>query len=192
MSKNMMKKQNFARRVVQPIILVTGIMLLSMLVYDLSGTIKSRILHDATSTISALFLFLSIWLGGLIANTIAFFRGATFKERIGICLVAPLIWSFMVMSQLYGIYSMGEFFFFLLHPLILGCPVAGLLCLSISELWCRKIHNYKYPRTALKVFQFGNVSLLILSFSLTFLFLWEAGHFYVYNIYMRIHAQLFI
>ncbi|GEM_PF-6786548 len=37
-------------------------------------------------------MFAGIWLGAMIANTLAFFRGATFGERLLVCLVTPMAW----------------------------------------------------------------------------------------------------
>ena len=181
----------FLIRSIFPAVIVVTIMILSKLGYDFSRSINNNSLQFFVAHVTAILMFTSIWLGGLIANTMAFFLGASFVERIMICLVTPLIWSTSVMVQLYGIYPFGEFLFFLFHPLVLGCPVVALLCMSVSELWCRKIQNMKSAGSNMPMLEWKHGVLLLVSFSLAFLFLWEAGHFYVYNIYMKVHAAIF-
>jgi len=85
-----MERQSFFRRVVVPIVLVMGTMIISINVYNISRHVENRTLHSFLSNAGAIFMFLSIWLGALFGNTIAFFRGATFGERLLVCLGTPL------------------------------------------------------------------------------------------------------
>ena len=185
-----MRKQGFFRRVIFPIILVTGVMTLSINVYDFSRHIENRTLHQILSNGSAIFMFLSIWLGAFFANTIAFFRGATFAERLLVCLATPVVWCAKILYGFWGLYSVGEFFFLLLHHFIIGCPLVALLCMGISEIWCRIIARKK-TGVAMKVFAFSNTSLLIISLTVVFLMLWNGGHSYYY-LYMDVYAKLFL
>lgn len=77
-----MKRQRFFRRVVFPIIFVTGVMVVSINVYNISRHVENRTLHSILSTAGAVFMFLSIWLGALFGNTIAYFRGADRKSVV--------------------------------------------------------------------------------------------------------------
>jgi len=104
-------RQSFIRRVLLPAALVLAVMIISTNIYDLSRHIESRLLHGLLANGSAVFMFLSIWLGALFANTLAFFRGATFAERILVCLATPLVWCAKILSGFWGIYSGGEFLF---------------------------------------------------------------------------------
>ena len=115
-----MKQHSYFRRVILPIILVMGAMIISINVYDLSRHIEGRSLHRILSNGSAVFMFLSIWLGAFFANTLSFFRGATFAERVVVCLATPVVWCAKILYGFIGIYSVGEFFFLFLHHYIIG------------------------------------------------------------------------
>ena len=186
-----MKRQGFLRRVAFPIILVTGVMILSINVYNLSRHVENRSLHLILSGVGALFMFLCIWLGALFGNTIAFFRGASFGERLIVCLVPPLVWCAKILYDFIGIYSPGEYFFLLFHHFILGCPLVALLCMGISEIWCRMIARRKPGYGSPRVFALSNSLLLVLSFTSVFLMLWNGGHSYYY-LYMDIYTKLFL
>jgi hypothetical protein len=186
-----MEKQSFSRRILFPIALVMGTMIVSINAYDLSRSIENQTTHQSIAHISAVFMFLSIWLGAFFANTIAFFRGASFGERAIVCLATPVVWSAKVFSDFIGIYPLGELIFFLFFPLIIGCPVVALLCMSISELWCRKTVQRRRGDRSIRVFALPNTLMLIISFSLTFIFLWQGGLYYVYNVYMVAYRYIF-
>jgi len=186
-----MRKQPFFRRVIFPIILVMGVMILSVNLYDVSRHIENRTLHLILSNGSAIFMFISIWLGAFFANTIAFFRGATFRERLLVCVATPVVWCAKILYGCWGLYSVGEFLFLFLHHFIIGCPLVALLCMGISEIWCRIIARKKTGDISLKVFALSNTSLLLISLTTVFLMLWNGGHSYYY-LYMDAYAKLFL
>jgi hypothetical protein len=186
-----MKRQSFIRRVVFPIALVLGAMILASAVYDFSRRVENRSLHLILSHCGAAGMFLSIWLGAFFANTLAFFRGATFSERILVCLATPVIWCSKVLAGFWGIYSTGEFFFLFLHHFIMGCPLVALLCMGFSEIWCRIIARRKTGDPSIKVFALNNAALLIISFAAVVLMLWNGGHSYYYR-YMDAYTKLFL
>ena len=186
-----MKQHSYFRRVILPIILVMGAMIISINVYDLSRHIEGRSLHRILSNGSAVFMFLSIWLGAFFANTLSFFRGATFAERVVVCLATPVVWCAKILYGFIGIYSVGEFFFLFLHHYIIGCPLVALLCMGISEIWCRMIARKRTGDNSIKVFAMSNSSLLIISFTAVCLMLWNGGHSYYY-LYMDVYTRLFL
>jgi hypothetical protein len=186
-----MPKQSFARRVIIPMILIMGVMIISTHLYDFSRHIENRTLHQMVANFSAILMFLSIWLGALFANTVAFFRGATFGERIVVCLATPVVWCSKILIGFFGLYTVGEFLFLFLHHFILGCPLVALLCMGISEIWCRIIAQRKSGTIDIRVFALNNTLLLGLSFTAVFLMLWNGGHSYYY-LYMDLYAQFFL
>lgn len=186
-----MKRQSFFRRVVFPIIFVTGVMVVSINVYNISRHVENRTLHSILSTAGAVFMFLSIWLGALFGNTIAYFRGASFGERLIVCLVPPLVWCAKIISDFIGIYSTGEYFFLAFHHFLLGCPLVALLCMGISEIWCRLIAKRKPGYASPRVFALNNSLVLIISFTSVLVMLWNGGHSYYY-LYMDIYSKLFL
>jgi hypothetical protein len=166
-------------------------MIVSINVYNISRHIENRTLHSILSNSGALFMFLSIWLGALFGNTIAFFRGASFGERIIVSLVPPLVWCAKILYDFIGIYSVGEYFFLIFHHFILGCPLVALLCMAISEIWCRIIAKRKSGQSSPRVFALSNSLVLVISFISVLLMLWNGGHSYYY-LYMDVYTRLFL
>ncbi len=187
-----MEKRSALSRIVVPIAVVSGVMVIASFAYDLSRNIDNRILHLIIAYISAILLFLSIWTGALFANTMAFFRGATFQERLLVSLATPVAYSARVLYQLHGIYSTGEFLYFFLHSMILGVPVVGLLCMGISEIWCRRIYNKRHPDDRMKIFELNNTAVLAIGLGFTTFFLWAGGLYYIYNVYMKFYNIIFL
>jgi len=186
-----MERQSYFRRVVVPVLFLLGAMILSTLVYDLSRGVEHPVIHQILAHAGAIFMFSSIWLGALFANTMAFFRGAGFGERMLVCLATPLVWCLKILSGFIGIYSGGEFFFLLLHHFIIGCPLVAMLCMGISEIWCRLIARKGHGHRSIRIFALNNSLLLLLSFVLVTLMLWNGGHSYYY-LYMDAYSRLFL
>ncbi len=69
-----------------PVAIVMIIMIISVNGYDFTTTVKHYGLHQFLATLFGLLMFATIWLGGFIANPVAYFMGASFKERILVCL----------------------------------------------------------------------------------------------------------
>lgn len=186
-----MARQSFSRRVVFPIVVVMSTMVISINAYDLSRSIENRSAHALMVHLSIILMFASIWLGALFANTIAFFRGASFSERLIVCLATPVIWCAKTLYHYVGIYSTGEFFFLFLHHYIIGCPVVAILCMGLSEIWCRKIYRQKTGDTSVRIFSLNNTIILITGLSLATFFLWNGGHDYYY-LYMDMYSYIFL
>ena len=186
-----MGRQSFIRRAVLPAAWVLAVMVISTNLYDFSRHVESRLVHGFLANGSAVFMFLSIWLGALFANTLAFFRGATFGERILVCLATPVVWCAKILAGFWGIYAAGEFLFLFLHHFIIGCPLVALLCMGLSEIWCRIILRRQTGDQSIKVFAPGNSALLITSFAAVCLMLWNGGHSYYY-LYMDLYTRLFL
>lgn len=183
-----MEKQTFFRRVVFPVIIVMGMMILSINAYDLSRSMDNRVY---LANVSALMMFMSIWMGALFANTVSYFRGASFGERLLVSLATPVVWSAKVLFDFAGIYSPWEFVFIVFHNLILGCPVVALLCMGLSEIGCRMIHKKRSGEGSVRIFAPANASVLGIGLLLTVLMLWNGGHAYYYR-YMDIYTSLFL
>ena len=183
-----MEKQGFFKRVIFPIAVVMGVMILSINLYDFSRSIENR---EFIAHLSAVMMFLSIWMGALFCNTMAYFRGASFGERLFVSLATPLVWSAKILYGFLGIYSFGEFLFLIFHNLILGCPVVALLCMGLSELFCRTISKKREKIKTVKIFSKGNVTVLSVGVILTVLMLWNGGHDYYY-LYMDVYTYLFL
>jgi hypothetical protein len=147
--------------------------------------------REFIANFSAIMMFLSIWMGALFGNTIAYFRGASFGERLFVSLATPLVWSAKTLYDFLGLFSSGEFFFLIFHNLILGCPVVALLSMGLSELFCRAISKRRGRIKTVKIFAKSNVIVLSIGIILTVLMLWNGGHDYYY-LYMDVYTYLFL
>ena len=186
-----MELQSFFRRIITPIALVLVVMAGSIYLYNATLYILKPPWHGLVVNVSAVLMFASIWLGALFSNTMAFFRGASFRERLLVCLFPACVWSAKVWLSAVGIYSWGELMFLLLHHIILGCPVVALVCMGISELWCRAIYRGRTGDRSVRILGFSNLSVLFIGVTLTLLMLWNGGHDYYY-LYMDVYTYLFL
>jgi len=185
-----MEQLSRIKRLGIPAGLVLVVMLVSINTYDLSRSIPQRGLHLVVSHLSALFMFLSIWTGALFASSMAYFRGATFRERLFVSLLTPIVWDLKVLWDFVGIYSVGEIFFVLLHHLILGPIVVNLMCMGISEIICDRVMIKRTGDVSLRSRRSGLV-LFATGLFFTVVFLWNGGHTYYY-FYMDMYTRLFM
>jgi hypothetical protein len=183
-----MEKKPVLKRIIFPAGIVFCLMVISINLYNLSRWWEPQLLHNIFANLSAAGMFLSIWLGAMIANTIAFFKGATFKERLLVCLVTPVIWSAKVLYAFIGIYSWAEFLYVCFHAVIMGTIFVALLCMGISEIWCRIIYRRRKGDWSVKVFEFKTVLVLIIGFIMSFILLYNGGHSFYY-FYMDIYTS---
>jgi hypothetical protein len=184
-----MEKQSLIRRIVVPAAVPLGLMIISINVYDVTGAIRNSLLQGIAVYVSALLMFATIWLGPLFVNTLAFFRGAGFTERLLASFITPLVWIAKTYAHFIGIYSFGELVFLSLHPLILGNIGVNLLCVGISELICR--HQWRRRGGNIPLLALPNTAALVAGLVITFAGLWNGGHTYYYY-YMDVYSWLFM
>ena len=134
-------------------------------------------------------MFLSIWLGALFANTVAFIRGADQGERIFVSFAVPVIWIIKTYTHFIGIYSFTELIYLVSHPFIFGNIGVTLLCIGISEIICRSL--YRRRNQDISLFQPVNTAFLIAGLIISILGLWNGGHAYYYH-YMDLYSALFL
>ncbi len=185
-----MTKYSRLGRMGVPVAIVMIIMIISVNGYDFTTTVKHYGLHQFLATLFGLLMFATIWLGGFIANPVAYFMGASFKERILVCLATPFVHAVKIVYGFSGIYSTGETYFLFLHSLVFGPMMISLLCMGISEIFCRIIHNKK-EKNAVPVFARGNTILLVLTAVMTILCLRSGGHWYYHEIFTPLFYSIF-
>ncbi|MGC9325945.1 MAG: hypothetical protein ACP5G0_14480, partial [Desulfomonilia bacterium] len=95
------------RRVVLPPGLVILIMVISSVGYTWSIHVaqENLLLASILANVGALLMFISIWLGAFIAHPMALRAGASFGERILVCLIPPFAWATKEMVGAACIYS---------------------------------------------------------------------------------------
>ncbi len=185
-----MEQSSRFKRMVLPAGLALLVMVISINTYDLSKNIGHRGLHLLLSHLSAVFMFLSIWVGALFVSSMAYFKGATFSERLLASLVTPVVWDLKVLWDFVGIYSAGEVLFALLHHIILGPIVVNLMCVGISGILCSRVMVKRTGDMSYR-WTWSSLSVLLLGFFLTVVFLWNGGHSYYY-FYMDMYTLLFM
>lgn len=186
-----MERKPAFKRIIFPAGIVLGLMTISINLYNVSRWWEPQLLHHLFANLSAAGMFASIWLGALIADTIAFFQGATFKERLGVCLVTPVIWSAKVLYDFIGIYSWTEFLYLSFHAVIMGTIFVALFCMGISEIGCRMIYRRRTGDRSVKVFELRSALVLCVGFLMSFTLLYNGGHSFYYA-YMNIYTILFL
>jgi len=186
-----MEKQSVSRRIVFPIVLILLGMIVALNLYDFARGIESRGLHSFVVYLSLILMILSIWAGAMIANTIAYFRGASFAERLFVSMFTPVVFLLKQWLGIWGIFSIGEFFFLLLHHVVLSAVVINLIGMGLSELWCRIIERIRTHDPAVRIIQAGNSVVLLLGCGMLTLMFWHFGHFYYY-FFMDMYIKLFL
>lgn len=186
-----MTKQSFIKRIVIPIAVVAVPMIGSLYAYEASAMISNRTFKTIILYPAIVIMFISIWMGPIVGNTMAFFRGATLKERFLVSFFTPAIWIIKVYLSFIGIYSFAELVFLLFHPLIVGNLGVNLLIMGISELICRKRYNNRNPEKRYAVFSPSSISITAVGLLITFLGLYNGGHTY-YFVYMDVYSFIFL
>lgn len=186
-----MEKKPVLQRIVFPAAVVLALMIVSVNLYNASRWWEPPILQAFFIHLSALGMFASIWLGATIANTLAFFRGATFGERLLVCLVTPMVWDAKVLFDFIGIFSGAEVLYACFHAVIMGPVFVALLCMGISEIWCRIIYRRRTGDRFVKIMDFKSGLVLIVGFVMAFLLLYNGGHSFYY-LYMDLYSRIFL
>lgn len=186
-----MEKKPVLQRIIFPAGVVFCLMVVSIHLYNLSRWWEPPLLHHLFAHLSAAGMFASIWLGALIANPLAFFRGADFKERLFVCLVTPAIWSAKVLYDFIGIYSWAECLYVCFHSVIMGTLFVALLCMGISEIGCRIIYRRRTGDRSVKVMDFQSGLALMIGLAMSFILLYNGGHSFYY-FYMDVYTKLFL
>ncbi|MEA3470908.1 MAG: hypothetical protein U9R24_04250 [Thermodesulfobacteriota bacterium] len=186
-----MKQKMFYRRVLIPIGIVTLLMVLSINVYNISPAVGVNHpgLGRILSTLSALFMFISIWMGAFIAHPMAFRAGASMGERVFAGLATPLIWSAKMVYYAGCVYSGWELVYWCFHPLIVGVISVALLNMGISEIICRLAYR-REARMPEKILQGPVIIMLLIGLTIVPLSLWNGGTFFFY-IFVDIYTMLF-
>lgn len=186
-----MEQKAFYQRVLIPIGIVMLLMILSINIYNISPKIGlgHPDLGRVVSNISAFFMFISIWLGGLIALPYAFRAGATMKERFLVCLATPVVWVAKTIYMAGCIYSGWELVYWSFNTLTIGVIGSALLNMGTSETICRLVYKSKglVPE---KVFQPSVVTIFLIGLIIVLLGLWNGGTLFFY-IYVDIYTMLF-
>lgn len=147
--ESIIRRKNALHRIVIPVGIVVLVMVGAINGYDYAPRLLefSPGLSRILSNICALGMFVSIWLGVFIAHPMAFFAGASVKERFVVSFLTPVIWSIKLLAGASTVYSGEDLLFWVFYPLIPGVMGATALNMGISEMICRTIMKKRDPRS---------------------------------------------
>jgi hypothetical protein len=141
-----MEKRSFFHRFIVPLIIVVGFLIVSSFAYHgAGGYMHPGPLRSVLIGIFGPLLFFSIWFFALVGPPIAYFRGATFIERLIIAFVNPVIWVARMESMVACQFSGIEMVYFFFLPWFFGIMCVTLFLFSVAELVCRAIDKFRDP-----------------------------------------------
>jgi hypothetical protein len=185
------REKHIGWRIVIPAAIVVIIMVVSINLYNYAPALSMNYpgLGRFAANISALGMFISIWLGVFIAHPLAFWAGASMKERFVVSFSTPVIWCAKLLMNTSCIYSGLDLTFWVFYPLIVGIIGTTLLNMGISEIICRQILSRKYP-LSVKAMSPSVVIILLIGLITVPMTLMNGGTVYFY-IFVDFYTMLF-
>ena len=172
-----------------PVLVVFLVMASSWLVYNLSWRLDNVALHRVLASFSGTLLFLSVEFGGLLVYPMAYFRGATWKERILASLINPFLWATKECIRLSISFSLLECFYYYLNPLNAWLLLSVTAEMALAELMCRGRRRRRGEDV--RVLHPTAVAVLLVSLSLVVsLYAWGEGE-NVYVIFLEGYRVFF-
>lgn len=132
-----MERQDFRKRVLQPVIIIFIIALLSWIVYNVAWRLENRTLHQALAAVSGTLLFVSVTFGTLFIYPAVYFRGASLRERVLASLVNPFLWATKENIRLSISYSLAECLYYYFNPLNIWLFLGIIAQMGLAEMLCR-------------------------------------------------------
>jgi len=183
------KRLGFRERFVAPVLLVFVVMTLSWLTYNLAWRLESATLHRVLASLSGTLLFLSVALGTLAVYGMAYFRGASLKERIAASLINPFLWATKECVRLSVSFSFFECVYYYANPLNVWLVLAVAMEMALAEMLCRR--RRKSRGTEIRVVHPAAAAVLLISLSLfVSLYLWGEGE-NVYALFLEGYRVFF-
>ena len=168
------KRLGFRERLVTPVLVVFVVMTLSWIAYNLAWRLENDTLHRVVASVSGTLLFLSVALGPLVVYCMAYFRGATLKERIGASLVNPFLWATKECLRLCISFSLLESVYYYFNPLNVWLAFGIAAEMALAEMICRQ--RRRGQGADIRVLHPTAVAVLLISLSLVVsLYLWGEG-----------------
>ncbi|HPI13384.1 MAG TPA: hypothetical protein PK875_03195 [Spirochaetota bacterium] len=155
-----MEKKGVFGRFLVPLLVALGTLAISSLIYHGSSPMTPGTLRTIIKDVSGALMFISIWLFAFIGPPMAYFRGASFAERLTVAFANPLVWLVrmaLAVSCQFGAIEMVYFFFL---PWTFGVVAVTIFTFSLSELACRAIDRRR--DADVRVLHPGVISLLII------------------------------
>ncbi len=177
------KRLDFRERFVTPVTVVFVIMTLSWLAYNVAWKLESATLHHILASVSGTLLFFSVALGTLVVYSMAYFRGASLKERIAASLINPFLWATKECIRLSVSFSLFECVYYYANPLNVWLAFGVTAEMALAEMLCRQ--RSRRQGADIRVLHPTAVVVLLTSLSLVVsLYAWGEGE-NVYAIFLE-------
>ncbi|MGW8321471.1 MAG: hypothetical protein ACWGSD_07955 [Thermodesulfobacteriota bacterium] len=168
------KRLGFRERFFTPVLAVFVVMTSSWLAYNLAWRLENDTLHRILASVSGTLLFLSVALGTPVVYSMAYFRGASLKERIAASLINPFLWATKECIRLSVSFSFFECVYYYANPLNIWLVFGVTAEMALAELFCRQ--RRRSQGSDIRVLHPGAVAVLLISLSLVVsLYLWGEG-----------------
>jgi hypothetical protein len=131
------EKEPFRKRIAFPVSIVFGGWAVSTLIYNHAWRFLDPLFHRPLAVVCVVVMGASITLGAALIYPVAFFRGASLRERMAACFLTPLSWTFKEMFMMPDSYSAAEKLYYAFSPLFLGVVSLTIIEMGIAEIICR-------------------------------------------------------
>ncbi|MBW2366048.1 MAG: hypothetical protein JRF25_13630, partial [Deltaproteobacteria bacterium] len=115
-----MRHLGFIKRFIFPLILVVAIRVISSVIYNSSSALPVGLVRDLLINTFGPITFFSLWFFAFIGPPIAYFRGATFIERLIVAFINPVMWIISIESKIACQFSGIEMVYFFFLPWTFG------------------------------------------------------------------------
>ena len=139
-----MRQMNYIKRFIFPLIFVVSVRVISSLIYNTSSSLPPGLFRMLLINTFGPITFFSLWFFAFVGPPLAYFRGASFIERLIIAFINPVMWIISVESKLACQFSGIEMIYFFFLPWTFGIMCVTLLEFSISEIVCRYVHKKRF------------------------------------------------
>ena len=174
-----MRRFGVGERFVTPVLVVFLVMTSSWLMYNFSWRLENTALHYCLASLSGTLLFLSVAFGALAVYPVAYFRGATWIERVLASLINPFLWATKESTRLSVSFSFLECVYYYLNPLNIWLACAVTAEMALVEMLCRQ--RRRRHGADVRVLHPTSVAVLLIALSLVIsLYAWGEGE----NVYV--------
>ncbi|MBN2243385.1 MAG: hypothetical protein JW793_11920 [Acidobacteria bacterium] len=186
------ERQSFRKRFAFPLSIVFGCWATSTLIYNNAWRFLDPQFHRPLAVVCVILMGASIIFGPAWIYPVAFFRGASLRERVVACLITPFAWILKELVMMPSSYSIGEKMYNLFNPLFLGTISLAVIEMGICEIACRWAAHKRSAVPARRVFSAGPIAAVLAGLCAVYFFnLWgdRVGFWYIHQ---SIYQYLFM
>lgn len=130
-------RRSLWERAIKPMLALLILVVIAIALYNNFWRLGLPSLQRIAGHLFGLTVFFSVGCGALYVYWRSYFRGATLSERIGACLVTPVLYTASDVLRVREFFSWGESLYFGLSPGFQLILLANLGCMGLAEMLCR-------------------------------------------------------